>query len=332
MQRHVASGSGLGLAVLSAAAFGTSGAFAASLLEVGWSPGAAVTARVGLAALVLTVPALAAARRVGRGALRRGSRTLVLYGLVAVAGTQLAYFLAIQRLSVAVALLLEYSGVLVVVGWMWLRHQQRPGRLTLVGAVVAIGGLVLVLDLVGDATIDAVGVMWGLVAAVGLATYFVISAEAGGELPPLTVAWGGMLVGGVVLALAGAVGVLPMTAPRTTVVLLGAEVGWIVPVLGLSLVAAVVAYVAGIAGARRLGARLASFVGLSEVVFAVVFAWLLVGQSLRPVQLLGGAFVVLGIALVRAEALRGPPVSIDQLDAPAPSSVLARTRPGEART
>lgn len=332
MEHRAASAPGLGLAVLSAAAFGTSGAFAASLLEAGWTPGAAVTARVGLAAIVLTVPALAAARRVGRGALRRGSRTLVLYGLVAVAGTQLAYFLAIQRLSVAVALLLEYSAVLIVVAWMWLRHQQRPGRLTILGAVVAIGGLVLVLDLVGDATVDPVGVVWGLVAAVGLATYFVISAEAGGELPPLTVAWGGMVVGGAVLALAGAIGVLPMAAPRTEVLLLATEVSWVVPVLGLSLVAAVVAYVAGIAGARRLGARLASFVGLSEVVFAVLFAWLLVGQALRPVQLVGGGFVVLGIALVRAEALRGPPVTSDPLGPAAPDAVLAPTHPGHART
>ena len=306
---HHPRGSGLGLAVLSAAAFGTSGSFAASLLEAGWSPGAAVATRIGLAALVLTVPALLAVRR-DLGALRRGSRTLVVYGVAAVAGAQLCYFLAIQRLSVAVALLLEYGGVLLVVGWMWLRHHQRPGRLTMLGALVAVGGLALVLDLTGTATVDPVGVLWGLGAAVGLATYFVISADGHDDLPPLTVAWGGLLVGGGVLAAAGLLGVLPMTAPRTDVVLLSTRVHWVVPVLGLSLVAAVVAYVAGIAGARRLGARVASFVGLSEVVFAVAFAWLLVGQALRPVQLVGGMLVVAGIALVRIDELRegAPPL------------------------
>ena len=63
--------------------------------------------------------------------------------------------------------------------------------------------------------------------------------------------------------------------PRTDVVLLGTEVTWLVPVLGLSVVAAVIAYVAGIAGARLLGPKVASFVGLTEVLFAVVFAWLM---------------------------------------------------------
>jgi drug/metabolite transporter (DMT)-like permease len=109
---RAAGGTGLGLALLSAASFGTSGTFAASLLAAGWTPGAAVTVRVVLAALVLTVPAVLLLR--GRlAALRRGARTVTGYGLAAVAGCQLCYFNAVQHLSVAVALLVEYSGALL---------------------------------------------------------------------------------------------------------------------------------------------------------------------------------------------------------------------------
>ena len=57
------------------------------------------------------------------------------------------------------------------------------------------------------------------------------------------------------------------------------------PVVGLSLVAAVIAYVTGIEAARRLGARVASFVGLAEVLFAIVFAWVLLDQ--RPIRAAG---------------------------------------------
>jgi drug/metabolite transporter (DMT)-like permease len=263
--------------------------------------------RVVLAALVLTAPALLLLR--GRwDALRRSGRVLAVYGVAAVAGAQLCYFMAVQHLSVAVALLLEYSGALLVVLWVWLRKGQQPGRLTLVGALAAALGLALVLDIAGNADLDPVGVLWGLGAAVGLAVYFVVSAEGEDALPPLVMAWGGLAVGGAVLASAGAVGVLPLAAPRTDVVLLDTEVSWLVPVLGLVLVAAVIAYVAGIIGARMLGARLASFVGLTEVLFAVAFAWVLLGQSLGPSQLLGGALVVAGIALVRVDELRRTPV------------------------
>ncbi|MEP7021609.1 MAG: EamA family transporter, partial [Pseudonocardiales bacterium] len=100
-------GAGLLLAVLSAATFGTAGAFATSLSHAGWSPGAAVTTRVSVAALVLTAPALLQLR--GRWALlRRGGGTLAVFGLFAVAAAQLCFFNAVTYLSVGVALLLEY--------------------------------------------------------------------------------------------------------------------------------------------------------------------------------------------------------------------------------
>jgi drug/metabolite transporter (DMT)-like permease len=299
--RTAGSGAGLGLALASAATFGTSGAFASSLLGAGWTAGAAVTVRVVIAALVLTVPALLALRgRVDQ--LRRGGVTLVAYGVVAVAGAQLCYFNAIQHLPVAVALLLEYSGVLLVVGWMWGRHGHRPGRLTGMGGLAALVGLVLVLDLFGSGGASVVGVLWGLGAGVGLAVYFVISSAASDDaLPPLVVAWGGLVVGALALLVAGVAGVLPLAAPLDPVTLASRQVSWLVPVLGMSLVAAAFAYVAGIFGARLLGARVASFVGLTEILFAVLFAWALLGQTPRPVQLAGGLLMVVGIALVRMD-------------------------------
>jgi drug/metabolite transporter (DMT)-like permease len=297
--RHLHLDVGVVTGLLSAAAFGTSGAFATSLLRAGWTPGAAVAARLVIAALALSGPALRQLRS-RPGALRRSWKTVVFYGLVPIAGCQLCYFQAVQHLSVAVALLLEYSGTLMVVGWMWARHHQRPSRITAAGAAAAIAGLVLVLDLIGDHHLSSVGVLWGLGAAVGLAVYFVVSARHDeGRLPALAVAWGGLSVGAVATLVAGAAGVVRLRAPHTTVVLAHTRVSWLVPLLGIGLLAAAFAYVAGIAAARALGPRLASFVGLVEVLFATIYAWLLLGQKLTTTQLGGGALVVVGIALVR---------------------------------
>ena len=79
------------------------------------------------------------------------------------------------------------------------------------------------------------------------------------------------------------------------------RVSWVVPVIGLSLVAAAIAYASGIAATRLLGARLASFVGLTEVLFAVLIAWVLLGQQPGALQLVGGVVVLVGIAVVRAD-------------------------------
>jgi drug/metabolite transporter (DMT)-like permease len=206
---------------------------------------------------------------------------------------------------VAVALLVEYSGILLVVGWGWARHSHRPRRLTAAGGAIALIGLVLVLNLPGSQHLDVVGILWALGASVGLASYFVLTAEVDGSASPLVMAWGGLAVGALVLGLAAAAGALPVHASGADVKLLDRHVSWLVPVLGLSMVAAVLAYVTGIAGVRLLGAKLASFVGLTEVLFAVVFAWLLLGQRLELVQLAGGVLVVAGIALVRLDEMRG---------------------------
>jgi len=295
---------GIGLALLSAATFSMSGSFARSLIDIGWTPAAAVAVRIAVAALLLAIPAIVSLH--GRWhLLQRDPVTLAAYGVVAVAGGQLCYFNAVQHIPVGVALLLEYMGVVLVVGWQWMRHGQRPRRLTAIGSVIAMFGLTLVLDLVGDMRLDPVGVLWGLAAAFGLASYFVLSARIATYLPPLVVASAGMTTGALTLLVLGALGAVPLHATFGTVDIAGRRVSWLVPVIGLSLVAAVVAYVAGIAAARALGASLASFVGLTEVVFAVLVAWVLLGQLPTATQFIGGALIVAGVVLVHADDARG---------------------------
>jgi drug/metabolite transporter (DMT)-like permease len=299
---------GFVLALLSAATFGTSGTFASALIGAGWSPGAAVTIRISIAALILAIPAIVLLR--GRWhVVRRNMRMVTFYGLLAIAGCQVCYFNAVQHLSVGVALLLEYMGIVLVVGWLWLRHGQRPRRLTVAGSAAALVGLAFVLDLVGDTRLDVVGVLWGLGAAVGLAVYFLLSAKSDPELPPLAMASGGMTVGAVALLILGAFGALPMQVNFSDVDFAGLQVNWLVAVAGLSLIATVIAYVAGISAARILDSKLASFVGLTEVLFAVLFAWLFLGQLPTVMQLVGGVLIIAGVTLVRVDEMRAPSTS-----------------------
>lgn len=295
---------GLTLAIISAATFGTSGSLAKGLLDTGWSPLAAVTWRVGVASLVLMVPAVLMMR--GRWQLlRTGWVSMALFGALAVAACQLAYFLAVERISVAVALLLEYLGIILVVGWLWLRHGQRPRPLTIIGAAVAVAGLVFVLDVFGVVEIDLIGVVWGLCAAVGLAVYFVVSADDSTGLPPLVLATGGLTFGTVALVATGVAGVLPMTTATLDVQLAGASVPWWLAVLALGVIAAAIAYATGIAATRRLGSKLASFVGLTEVMFSFVWAWVLLGQMPAAIQLLGGLLILTGVVLVKLDERPG---------------------------
>jgi drug/metabolite transporter (DMT)-like permease len=141
-------------------------------------------------------------------------------------------------------------------------------------------------------------------AAVGLAAYFVLSARIDADLPSVALASGGMAVGAVLLLALGATGVLHLHATFERVTFAGHQESWLVPVAGLSVIAAVVAFIAGIGAARVLGAALSSFVGLTEVLFAIAFAWFALGEVPTLMQAVGGVLIIAGIALVRAGMLR----------------------------
>jgi drug/metabolite transporter (DMT)-like permease len=277
-----------------------------------------VTVRTAIAAIVLVVPGVLALR--GRWHLVRDNAGLItVYGISAVAGAHQRNFYPDPFMQVFVAVMLEYTAAVALVLWLWLRHGHRPSGLTVLGAAIAAGGLVLVLDVVSGAELSTVGVLWALGAMVGAASYFVISADHGNGLPGITLAAGGLLVAGVVLVLAAAVGVLPFDAATADAVYDGRSVPWWLPVLALGLVTAAFAYVTGIAAGRRLGSRLASFVALGEVLAAVVFAWLVLGELPRAIQLAGGLLVLAGVVVVKLGEGRTPLV-VEPLPETAPVS------------
>jgi drug/metabolite transporter (DMT)-like permease len=292
---------GLLFAIASAFTFGMSGPLAKSLMEAGWSPTAAVTARLAGGALAMALFATVVKPGWVREALAH-ARVVVAYGLVPIAGAQLCYYNAVAHLSVGVALLLEYTAPLLVVGWLWGTTRRRPSRLTMGGVALAVAGIVLVLNIFSGAHINLVGVGWGLAAAVCAACYFVMSDEVtadGSGLNSITLAAGGLVVGAIAVALLGLSGVMPLTFTANDAVIAGWTTSWVVPVVALALVPTAIAYTLGIMGIALLRPRFASLVGLAEVLFAVLAAWALLGEALTLTQAVGGAVVLAGLALAR---------------------------------
>jgi drug/metabolite transporter (DMT)-like permease len=302
------------LAVASAAAFGTSGPFVKPLLEAGWSPASAVAVRAGFGGLVLLIPALVALAGRFRMLLSRW-RLIVTYGIVAVVGSQVFYFAAIERLPVGVALLIEYTAPILLVLLAWARTRVSPPALTIIGAVVSIGGLVLVVKPTGVGGLDILGVMFALTAAFCVAGYFLISARPTGDLPPVVLICSGLFVGALALMVVGGIGLVPFTFSFAPVSLLGADgIWWVVPMGVVVVVATAFAYLAGILSAAKLGSRVASFIGLLEVLFAILFAWWLLGEVPTVLQGLGGALIVAGIVLVKMERSTGPSTQTAAVD------------------
>ena len=287
---------GFVLTLASAFFFAVSGPIAKTMYAVGWTPGAVVLIRLVGAALLLLVPSLIALR--GRWAEVRSSwRTVLIYGLVSMAGVQGFYFVAVEHLTVAVALLLEMTAPMLIVFWIWARTRTRPATVTFIGVVISMIGLLLVLTLRG-ASISILGVVMALAAAVCLASCFLVSAKDTITVPPVALTGLGMGVGALVMGVVVLIGVMPWGATVHDVDFGGVQASWVLP-MALIVLFTAGAYITGILGLRYIGATVGSFVNLIEVPFSVAVAWLLLAEMPAPIQLFGGVFILGGVVFIK---------------------------------
>ncbi|GAA1591430.1 EamA family transporter [Streptomyces globosus] len=283
---------GLGLAVVSAFAFGGSGVAAKPLIEAGLDPLHMVWLRVGGAALVLSPLAWR-----HRDLLRRKPLLLAGFGLVAVAGVQAFYFASLSRIPVGVALLLEYLGPALLLGWIRFVQRKPVTRAAAAGAALAVVGLACVVEVWSGLSLDPLGVLLGIAAACCQAFYFVFADQGadGEDVPdPLGVIAYGMLIGALVMTVIARPWEIDWSVLAGQALMDGTVVpapvllGWVV------LVATVFAYLTGVVSVRSLSPQVAGVVACLEAVVATVFAWILLGEHLSAPQVAGGALVLAG--------------------------------------
>lgn len=313
--------------VASSVCFSASGTFAKALTDAGFSALQAVWVRIVGACLLLLGTTLVLR---GPGQLRAlvGNRAalrgVLLFGLVAIAICQALYFVAASRLPVGVAILLEFSGPALVVIYQRFVLRQAVRRSAFLGIVMAMVGLCCVVEIWSGVSLDALGLACGVGAAVGNAAYFLIIDRLTGDADPLLISTGGMFAAAVLLA--------PIAMPwRTPWHELGASValahfsvpGWVVA-LALVLFSTVVSYVLGGMAVQRLSAPVAAGLAYVEPISACVLAWVLLGQSLGTVQILGGVVVLFGAYTAQRAAAPAGDTTVRTTDSIQPTAPAGR--------
>ncbi|MEU1814494.1 EamA family transporter [Streptomyces roseifaciens] len=289
---------GLGLALASALAFGGSGVAAKPLIQAGLDPLHVVWLRAAGAALVL----LPVAWR-HRALLTRRPALLAGFGLLAVAGVQACYFGAISRIPVGVALLVEYLGPALLLGWVRFVQRRPVSRAAAVGVALAVAGLACVVEVWSGMSFDAVGLMLALGAACCQVGYFVLSDHGTeGEEPadPLGVIAYGLLIGAVVLTVVARPWGMDWSVLAGSAGIGGTEVPAVLLLAWVVLIATVVAYGTGVLAVRRLSPQVAGVVACLEAVVATVLAWVLLGEHLSLPQIAGGALVLVGAFIAQS--------------------------------
>ena len=228
---------------------------------------------------------------------------LVAFGITGVALVQWLYFVAIDRLPVGIALLLEFTApILVALFARFGYHEHVRGRLWL-GLACSLSGLALVTEIWSGFTLDPWGVAAGLGAALSLAAYFLLGEHSVARRSPLSVLTGAFVVATVFWNLLAPVTALSSYDLSESVSLGGnledhsAELWqlltWMV-VLGT-----VAPFLAELSALRHLSATEVGLVGMVEPVGATILGWLWFAEDLSAAQVVGIAIVLVGIGLAQ---------------------------------
>ena len=281
------------LSSLSAIAFGLSGPLGKSAIDAGLTPVQVTTARIALTAVLLAVFVLP---RAGLPRLRGGGWRVVLgYSLLGVIGSPLLFFVAVARIPVGVAMVLEFLAPVLVALWVrFVRGTRLPAMMWL-GTGLALVGLAMVAQVFGGFQLDLIGILAGLGAAVCTAGYYLLGEHAASTGDPLSLTAGSMLLGAVLMSVVSPPWTISLTALGRPS-LFGPI--WLALAL-LAVICTAFAYAAGILALRHLPSSVAAVLGLIEPVVATLASWLLLGQVLTVMQVIGAVVLLGGAAIVQ---------------------------------
>src|SRR5690242_7901539 len=167
-------------------------------MSAGFSPEQVAAMRIGVAGLVLLAGVALVAPRKLR--VRRAELPVLAgYGLLGVAGVQLMYFLAAGRIPVGIAILLEFTSPVLIALWVRFVRRVHLPRAMWAGIALAMTGLVLVAQVWEGLSLDVVGLLAGLGAAVCSAGYFLLGERGVADRDPLGMVTWGMTIGAVLV-------------------------------------------------------------------------------------------------------------------------------------
>jgi drug/metabolite transporter (DMT)-like permease len=295
---------GAGLVLAGATMFIVNAGVSRVALRSGVDPVSLTTIRVTGTALVLVVFAALFRRSALRPPSGRLALMLVAHGLIGVAALQWTYFVAIDRLPVGMALLLEYQAPIIVAVWARFVQKEQVRPRMWVGLALAMAGLAAATGVGSGLEFDSIGILAGFGAAICFAAYFLIGEHGVGLLDPLRVILWSFLVATVALNV-----VSPITSFDTgllddQVSLLGRLAAYDVPVWSLLawviVLGTLLPFGVELLALRHLRATTVTMIAMLEPVGVSALGWVWFYEEIGTAGLIGGVAVVAGILLAQS--------------------------------
>ncbi len=232
---------------------------------------------------------------------------LIAFGVFGFAAVNLFYFLAIQRLNVGIALIIEFTAPIWIALWMRFIQKKVVSKLMWWGLVIGLTGLVLIAQIWRGSTLDGLGVLFAVLDAFALALYFLVGEKLVGiKSSETTMAWG-LGVSSAFFAIIQPWWTFPFEQLQSVIQLTGRLSEISVPtyylVLWVIIFGTAIPYFLVLTGLRGLSAATTSAIGMSEPVFGGIFAWIFLYEKLNFIQSVGAIVVLVGIYLANRARL-----------------------------
>jgi len=226
---------------------------------------------------------------------------LILFGFVGVAMVQALYFVAIERMYIGIALLIEFTAPIWILLFLRFVLKKHVPKGLWYAIALAFTGLLLITQIWSGLSVDQIGLLAAFFDALALAGYFLIGDLLGKTKSSGAIATWGFGVASLLLVFALPVWNFPVAALTSEMNLLGRfesyELpGWVL-ILWIVIMGTIAPYLLVISGLKILSASTASIFGMIEPVLAGMFAWWWLNESLTTTQLIGCVIVILGIGI-----------------------------------
>jgi len=291
------------MAAVAAVLWGVNGGVAKTILASGLSSERLAELRsLGAAAGLVAVLAVASPRRLRLT--RRELPYLVTFGVGGLAFVQFFYFLAIARLQIGIALLIEYLAPLIVALWArFVAHEQVRRRIW-IALALALTGLGLIVDAFGGgASLSTAGILFALGGAFAYALYVLLAEHVVGDRDPVSLLAWGFLFASVFWAAVAPWWSYPVHELTASTSLGGHLARHHAPVWALALwlvaLGTIVPFFLLVSALRHLRATTVGIVAMLEPVVGAIVGWAWLRQGLNGVQLAGAVVVLAAIGLAQ---------------------------------
>ncbi len=224
---------------------------------------------------------------------------LITYSVVGFALVQFGYFIAISRMHVSMALIIEFTAPIWIVLWIkYVRKSYVPKDMW-IAVSLAFVGMLLLAQVWDGMTLDTIGVIAAFLDALALATFFVLSEKLTPTRSTYSLTVFGFGISSALLSIIFPIWNFPFSIFNQSMNLEGpledfSAPGWTL-ILWIVILGTVIPYICVLSGIKILSASTSSVIGMLEPVIAGIFAWIWIGESWNVIQLIGGAIVIIGI-------------------------------------